>query len=221
MRTRGKLLLTAVTAAIVLGSLIAGAGARRFQLSNQNFRAVWEDLRTIAPTVGFNIGCSVTLEGSFHSRTISKVCGQLIGYVTRAILRHVCETNPGEVWILNGTETQEGITTPNTLPWHIRYGSFAGILPRITRLNIQVIGTSLLTLFAGIKCLYRSTTAAPTIMEFEVIEGKLERLRHNEGTTIPIKEEMLGCEPSVRLAHDAPVTLLGSTTTRINISLVQ
>jgi hypothetical protein len=220
MRVRSRLVLTALLTALVLGALASGAGARRFEVSDQHFRAVFENLNFILPTQGVTIACRTTLEGSFHSRTISKVCGQLIGYITKATILHPC--TGGEAWFLNGVEVQERVTVPQTLPWHIRYDGFAGTLPRITRLNIQVITYSVLILSMFEQCLYRSDAMRPAFMEFEIIEGKLERLRHDETRTIPLFQRIsIFCEAVMRLAHDAPVTVQGSTTTRITVRLVQ
>jgi hypothetical protein len=221
MRTRSKVLLAALAAAVVLGALASDAGARRFEVSEQHFRAVFENLKFIGSIgTSFEIVCRTTLEGSFHSRTISKVCGQLIGFITRAFVQRPC-TGGGEVWFLNGSEVQEGVTLGQTLPWHIRYDGFAGVLPRITRINIQVISYSLLVFFSLSRCLYLSNAERPAYMEFEVIEGQLARLRHDETRSIPLHSTISGiCESTIRLAHDAPVTVQGRTTA-INVRLVQ
>jgi hypothetical protein len=221
IRTRSKLALTALAAALVLGALVSDAGARRFEVSNQHFRAVFAELKTIGSVFGIEIACAVTLEGSVHSRTISKVSGQLIGYITRAIVTHPC--TEGEMFVLNGFEPIEDLAVADqTLPWHVRFNSFAGTLPNISRLNVQVIRYSILISTPLEECLYQSDVTRPAFMEFEIIGGHLERLRHDETRTIPLLMTLGGlCEPTVRLAHDAPVKLQGSATTRIRVALVQ
>jgi hypothetical protein len=75
---------------------------------------------------GFPSECALTLEGSLHSRTLVKTTGALIGYITRATL---------------GTCSRGSATILSTsLPWHVRYASFSGTLPNITRLNSTFTG---------------------------------------------------------------------------------
>jgi hypothetical protein len=125
MRTRSKLMLVGLGATLLLALNIGTAGARSLSIfPSQSFRTTFNDLE-------FSVGeirddCRVTLEGSLHARTIAKVAGALVGYVTRV------QTGQCSV-----TETR--ILT-ETLPWHIRYNSFSGTLPNITLLFVRVRG---------------------------------------------------------------------------------
>jgi len=133
MRTSAKLVLTALTAAVVLASAVATASAGRLLASEQSFRVSWASLEFGSPLV--TIRCRVTLEGSFHSRTITKTERSLIGAITRAIVAHPGCTN-GEAWADNGTEREPLETAPQRLPFHLTYESFTGALPNISALGL-------------------------------------------------------------------------------------
>ena len=55
--------------------------------------------------------------------------------VTRAAVNQAACTG-GRGAVFNGTEPYNGTTSPNTLPWHVQYETFEGILPNITAVNI-------------------------------------------------------------------------------------
>lgn len=219
MQNRSRAALIALTAAFVLGSAVGGASARRLELSNQSFTAKWAELRFTALGGLITVACAVTLEGSFHSRTLSKVSGQLIGVVTKAALTRPC--NGGEAWILNGIERPA-----NTLPWHIRYDSFIGALPRITGIRIQLIGAAFLltTTVPRAECLYVSTTENPAfgIINRNTTTEEVATIEAEEGSAIRLSAALNGssCPATGSFAGSANVTLLG-TTTRIRVRLVQ
>src|SRR5262249_7264834 len=133
---------------------VGDASARRIEFSSQSFRIVWSFFHFGNTGETVRIECPVTLEGSFHSRTISKVSGQLIGYITRAQIGpfEACREKAGI----------EGISFLQTsLPWHIRYNSFTGTLPTIQGTVVQLIGTGILVTSLNQHCLYKSTAARP------------------------------------------------------------
>jgi hypothetical protein len=132
MRTSAKLLLTALTAALVLGSAISSASARELAVSEQSIRVSWASLEFGSSLA--TIRCRVTLEGSFHSRTIAKIARRLIGAITAAIVAHPC-TN-GEAWADNGREAEPLGTAPQKLPYHITYENFTGRLPSIETVGL-------------------------------------------------------------------------------------
>ena len=77
-----KLLLATIGAAVLLGALVGSASAGRFSTSSQTWRAAF---RTVTFRGGFgDMKCSVTLEGSLHTRTIAKTAGLLIASMTRS-----------------------------------------------------------------------------------------------------------------------------------------
>jgi hypothetical protein len=119
-----KLLLVAIGATLLLGALVTSASAGRLSSSSQTFRAAFP-LARFAGAFGTTV-CDFTLEGSFHSRTIAKTAGSLIGFVTRVPLGR-CEV--GSATVLTAS-----------LPWHVRYASFAGTLPNISAIATTITG---------------------------------------------------------------------------------
>jgi hypothetical protein len=122
-----KALLAVVGAAALLGALVGFASARRLSSSSQTFRMMFSRLEWENGFV--RARCPVTLEGSLHARTIAKVSGTLVGYIT-SVPRGMCTLN-----------TMTVLT--ETLPWHVRYSAFAGGLPTIFNLTLHVIGFSI------------------------------------------------------------------------------
>jgi hypothetical protein len=214
MRTRSKLLFAVLTATALMSIAVSSASARRFQISNQRFLAIWTLLSF--EVEGFStISCPVTLEGSFHSASLSKVSGQLIGYVTSAQVRG------GEAECNNtGTAT----VLSETLPWHVRYDRFIGALPNITEIRIQLIGARF-RVGSGTICLAGTTASSPGFGSVirDTVTGNANRLRADENARIPLHEGFT-CEflaPESNFRGTAEVFLQGSTSTRIVIRLVQ
>jgi hypothetical protein len=147
-----------VASIALLGAVAASGSARTLSLTTRTFRATFLEMTFREEAEGgiAEVECPVTLEGSFHSSTIAKVVRTLIGYITR--VENIPAACSGGTAVLLST----------TLPWHIRYDSFAGTLPNITSVTVQLIDFSFLmrvsTLFGVVECLYRSTTAIPTTM---------------------------------------------------------
>jgi hypothetical protein len=160
MRKHAKVLITALTAAATLAALVSTATARNLSTSERSFRVTYSSLEFTSNAA--NIRCGLTLEGSFHTRTIVKSVGALLGYLTRAIIRRPC--TGGTMWAHSG-ETNEvlGSTVANNLPWHIQYGGFAGTLPNISSARLVFPG-NLVTIRASLfgistLCEYVTTNA--------------------------------------------------------------
>jgi hypothetical protein len=151
MRTRSKLLLAALTATFVMAAAVGSASATRLATNNSHWRAIWASMTfKELGFAGATIRCRVTLEGSFHSLTISKVSGQLIGAVTRAIVDEPNCTG-GKARALS-----------EKLPWHVKYISFAGTLPSISSVKIALVGAQFLVeAFGFVSCLYTTSDARP------------------------------------------------------------
>jgi hypothetical protein len=211
VRNRTKLLLVALTAAITLGALLSTASANRIAQSNQNFRATWSALRFI----GFvTVECHVTIEGSFHSRTLAKVAEALVGYVSRATV------DEGHCTGGSARVIQE------TLPWHLRYQSFTGTLPRISGITDRQVGSGFqvtgVVLGFPVTCQITSTAASPMvgINNVNTTTGQVESLRPDETALIPVSSGGGSCGSSGRLAGTSTtLTLLGATT-KITVTLV-
>jgi len=150
-----RVVFASLTAAALLASAIATATARNLSTSEQNVRVTWASLE-FTSEITEAIRCRITLEGSFHARTIAKVARQLIGAVTKAIIAHPC-TN-AEAWAHNGTEAEPRGTTPNTLPWHITYEGFSGTLPNITLIFLLLSRARFLVSTPGCQGTYVNST---------------------------------------------------------------
>jgi len=192
--------------ALIAALTLAGAdqaAAESLSLSNSSFRVTWSSLSFEAGVSP--VRCPITLEGSFHSGTLLKVAGTLIGNVTRAAA---------------GTCTSGTVTVlTETLPWHVKYASFAGALPNITTVNVSTVGAA----FSGrepvfgVTCLFRSTAEAPsTLAVTREAGGALTTA--SAGGTIP--ENGCGLGVSARLSGSGTVTLLGAAT-RISLTLIR
>jgi hypothetical protein len=199
-----KLLLAAVGATVLLGALVSGASARNLSVSNQNIRASFSSVRFSG---GFgNTQCHLTIEGSFHSRTMAKTAGTLMGYVTSAILGPC----------VSGTAT----VSRETLPWHVRFSGFNGNLPNITSLINHVVGVSWRIREAGgITCHFRSSAIEPAIATFHrnTATHRLEEV--GIGGRIRSGAECLGAEGTFS-SDSARVYLLGASHTWIFVSLI-
>jgi hypothetical protein len=159
MHTRTKLVLGALAAAMLLAFAVGTASANRLSISEKSFLIRWSPL-TLASTAGSSIECSVTLDGSFHSNTIVKTVGSLIGYINAATIAG-SSGNGREAVCAGGTAT----VLRETFPWHVRYNGFTGTLPRITAVNLLLIGASFRVDPTGSfepACLARTTEATPS-----------------------------------------------------------
>jgi hypothetical protein len=207
MRNRSKLLVAGIAAALLLSFAVGTSSANRLSVSNRNFRIIWTPL---ALNPG-NVRCNVTLEGSFHSATINKTVGALVGYVSRASVAAPAECTNGEATI-----AQE------SLPWHVRYRSFTGTLPRITGVSLSLINATFRVHVnsLGATCEVRTEAGRPAVGIAEVNEtGTITGLRADETTRIPLAGlcGIFGTEGS--FAGTGAVTLLGATT-RITVRLI-
>jgi hypothetical protein len=117
--------VTAVLAAtVILAALTSAATAGRFSSTSQTLRAAFS---AVGFSGAFGISeCALTIEGSMHTRTFTKTAGSLIGYVTSATL--------------GGCSRGSATILAASLPWHVRYASFSGTLPNITRINDTISG---------------------------------------------------------------------------------
>jgi hypothetical protein len=212
MRKRSKLALAGLTVASVLGFAVGSASANILEVSNRAIRAVWSELRIAGG--GFETRCPVTLEGSFHGTAFGKTSGNLIGYITRAIVVEAQCVGAGPAMFLNNG-------AGNTLPWHIRSNSFEGTLPNITGFKVQVLNLSILINISGLSCLYRSSAAKPWRATFKrrVETMEVTGLESDATAEVPKFAGELLCPAEVRLSNTGEVTLLG-TTTKIRIRLI-
>ena len=120
MRIVAAAALSTVIATVTLALIVSTANARIVDYSSSTYRITFSELEFVAGSVTNT--CAITLEGSLHARTMTKVLNSLMGYITRA------EANNCRVVTTLLTET---------LPWHVRYRGFSGNLPNITLLLIR------------------------------------------------------------------------------------
>lgn len=131
MSSRTKALLGLAVAVATLWTLVGAAHASRLAFGNElgtgAWRAVW---REMTYSIGAETGrCALTLEGSFHSLTITKTRGALIGYVTGATASNC----------ISGSAT---VLTAG-LPWQVQYQGFNGVLPTINSMALRILGFGL------------------------------------------------------------------------------
>lgn len=127
MHTRSKFLLAALSSALLLAFAVNSASAARLGSNETAFRITYAPL-SFVPSFGSTARCPVTLAGSFHSRTITKTAGSLIGYIN-SVTVGTCEAGNARV-------------NAETLPWHIRYVGFEGALPNITTITQLLVSSS-------------------------------------------------------------------------------
>jgi hypothetical protein len=209
MQTRVKLVLAGLASALLL-ALSISASANNLSASNGRIRVVWSTLVLASTSEGIpRVTCPVTLEGSFHSATIRKVAGALVGLVSRASVVPASCTG-GTVTI--GQEA---------LPWHARYQAFSGTLPNITGVTIATVGARWRFTVEGITCGATSTTASPGVGILNVSGGRVTSLTAETSSNIPFEGSVF-CETSIGRAiftGAGSVSALG-TTTAISIRLI-
>jgi len=224
MRTSVKLALTALAASLLLSTAISTASARNLSITNQNFRITWTSLEFIA---GAATRCLVTLEGSFHYRTILKNPRSLIGLITKARVQRPCIEGTGSAF--NGVERYNGVVPSNSLPWHVTYEGFSGTLPRIEavllllarpRFGIEIINCAIQVGEATDNITLQAVhEGGGGITELTPVEGR------NEITVIRTDRDPFGLclregNRTGRLRGVGQVFLLGSSTTRISVTLI-
>lgn len=160
MRTHTKLLLAAIAASLALASAVSTASAGRISVSETRFSQIWRPILFFTGD-GVTIHCDMTLEGSFHYRSIAKVARSLIGYVTKAVIQHVGDVcAEGDAFTLNGVEVALRVTLANTLPWHITYEGFEGTLPGMTGIRVLIRPSFVLNELLTTLCLYSGNLQA-------------------------------------------------------------
>jgi len=148
---RCKLVFATLGATALLCTVVGAASARNLSISTQTLRATWQNIE-VSESLGTTVRCQLTLEGSFHARTHMKVVGTLIGNINRAAM--AC---PVFEWrVLTAT-----------LPWHVRYRLFAGVLPNIVGYWTSIVGFAIQIRDAfGRICLGTSTAEQPFMLDF-------------------------------------------------------
>jgi len=206
MRTRSKLILAGLSAALLMSLAVGSAQANRLSVSNKNWRAVWSRLVFTDENGNPLVTCPVTMEGSFHSATIRKVIGALIGYITRATAGRPC---------FGGTIT----INQTSLPWHITYEGFEGILPNIALIDLLLRNINFTVEVFGVQCGYGTPTDNLRIDAVRNAAGELNFEDDPTGIWTKLSGGLL-CPGTGSFAEASqPVTALG-TTTKITVTLI-
>lgn len=155
---RQLLLCTLVTS--VLGSALCTiASASRLSIGEPRFRAVWTEVLFFRIADMVEIRCPITLEGSFHSRTLTKVLGTLVGHITRASVATASCVGGRMSWLTA------------RLPWHIKHDHFNGTLPNITSIVYRGVGAEFLLEYTimgvPLSCLYVTSEPKSIFMTFK------------------------------------------------------
>jgi hypothetical protein len=190
-----KRVLAALAATLLLGIAAGSAAANRLSVSERSFRMTWTPLRigTFESTLW---ECNLTLEGSFHSSIFVKTRGLLLGSITRAAISGC------EVTLLTAT-----------LPWHVIYRSFSGLLPRISNIRIAFAGVSFS--YALGLCLIRVRTESPLNFIAKLnAEGVITELPADEAEALPA-----GCGYEF-LTYQGIGRVTGAGGSRVRITLV-
>jgi len=211
MRTSAKLGLTALLAAMMLSAVVGAASARNLSISNQRFLVFWSRLEFREPIGFLVVRCRVTLDGSFHERTIVKSRGSLIGAVTRV-----------DVDKNNCTGGQALAKGP--FPWHVTYDSFTGALPNITTVRIALSRFRFLLISPGAATCEYGNATDNVVGSVGLTGSEVTSLVPVEGSNTATFIEGTGpCPATGRLVTEASdrgvVTLLNSNT-RIRITLI-
>jgi len=193
-----KLLLAVVGATVLLGALVSSASARNLSSSEQIGTTLWRSMRFAG---GFEtVDCEVRLSGSFHTRTITKTVGSLIGYITEGT---ILRCSRGSATINRGS-----------LPWHRRYLEFTGTLPNITGQSETVLGSefTIREPIFGVTCTVRRETSR-TIGTYTISGGVTTSARVS-GTS------PCGSFTGTLSGLETNVTTTLTGTTRITVTLI-
>jgi hypothetical protein len=176
MRNGIAAVLAALLAAFTLTLAVGTVNANRLSYSNQAFRIVWTSLSFSESGGNFPISCPVTLEGSFHSSTVSKVRDAVVAAITRAVVNDPA-CSEGQATILN-----------ESLPWQVTYQSFSGTLPSITGVRHFLLGAAFrIEPGLGVVCLARSSTTFPAAGDAtREARGNITSLTPDSSLAIPV-----------------------------------
>jgi hypothetical protein len=219
MRTRINLIAAGLVASLVMGLAVGLASAGRISTSNPRFRVTWAAMTVSSLENEFSIRCPLTLEGSFHSATIRKTRGALIGAITRAAV--------------NGTEppcTGGRLTVlQEMLPWHVTWDSFRGTLPRIETIafllhgyswrgEATILGFRIFCLF-GDKGRPEENLISDAAVNAETGQITTDTVGNGRYSSLVAGSSEL-CPRRAAFAASGQVFLLGSSTTRITVTLI-
>lgn len=161
MRKSSRLLLAALTAALMLAFATSSATAAR-SIEIRGGRSTSFAFNELAFTAGgLAITCAVTLLATISTLIPKTPEGVLIGRLTGIRLVHPNRCRApfflsADAFPLGCSEEAGGLCTVNTADerWKLRYHSFTGTLPSVTGFNISIERTQFLVSTPVGRCLY-------------------------------------------------------------------
>jgi hypothetical protein len=207
MTTKSTSVLATLAAAIVLAAAAGLASANGLSYSEQAFRIIWSRLTFSESGGGIPISCPVTLEGSFHARTMTKARASVADITSATV---------------NDPRCQEGHATilDESLPWDVVYDAFSGRLPSITSVRHLLIGAAFeVSPGLGIRCLAETTVDFPAAGEAtREAGGSITSLIPDSQLAIPARGE--SCPALGIFAGSGQVFVQGSTERRVRLTLI-
>jgi hypothetical protein len=209
---RTKLILAGITASLLMGFAVSSATAGRISTSNTKLRITWASLTFSSLESEAQIRCPLTLEGSFHSATVRKTRGALIGALTRATVKGESCTG--------GTAT----TLQESLPWHLTWESFSGTLPRIEGITFLLRRYEFRLEVSSITCLYLDQNRPEENLALQArVNPETGQVTTGTAFTSRYASWRSGsafCPRRGVFEGEGQVFLLGSSTTRITVTLI-
>jgi len=205
VRYTARLLAVTAAAALLLASAVATASARSLSSSEQNIRATWASLEFAGEAL--TVRCPLTLEGSFHARTLAKVVDTLSGAVTRVSIKEESCTN--------------GRGRPKNFPWHIQYSGFTGVLPTINGVLLAISRLRFEVVVSGI-CTgeYGTETDKVGVSAAREAGGAITTISPIAGQNTVNRVAGTGfCPPQGRMNGSGNVTVLAGSS-RITVTLI-
>jgi hypothetical protein len=200
--------VVAVAVIFVFALAVGLASANNLSYSNQAFRIIWARLSFSESGGGIPITCPVTLEGSFHERTMAKTPGALVAHITSAVVANE-RCSEGHATILE-----------ETLPWHVLYASFSGELPAIASVRHLLLGAGFqIEPGFGVLCLAETSARFPAAGEaIRETEGDIVSLIPDSLLSIPAIGEL--CPALGIFAGTGEVYVQGSSEQRVRLRLI-
>jgi len=197
MRSRRRALLGAFAAVAALSTGTGGAAAlRSLAFSPGGAARAISSALTITGS-GQSIICSSTLSLELE-RSIPKTAGALVGRVTRVEVGR-----PETCTKTSGIRSLNGFRLELTLPWHVRYQTILGTLPRITGVLLVILRLGWLWDFTDVlgrnfRCLFEpdlgilAAVEAERVRSFRILVGQTFRGRELAPGRCPETFELSG-----------------------------
>lgn len=204
MHNRGTYMLATSIATLIFAVGVGNASANNLSTNATRWRVVWSPL-TMSFTSGSTVRCNVTMDRSFHSSTMRKIVGALIGGVTGATFSS-CLSNT----VLTAT-----------LPWHIRYRGFTGTLPNITGVRQEIVGMGIRFVVGGsVPCLLTSTVENPWVETVYVSGTRVIGIGADPTAVLPLEGFFCPWGGEATFSGTGTVSRAGTTVHDVTIRLI-